>query len=81
MSSSVPDTSNSPSVPTQQTLLKTDFETIHSTRSTIESIFGLMERNLAILKSMYAEVIRQNRDAVFVFGLDHRLPIERKAEA
>jgi hypothetical protein len=70
MSSSVPDTSNSPSVPAQQTPLKTDFETIHSTRGTIESIFGLMERNLAVLKSMYAEVIRQNKDSVFVFGLD-----------
>lgn len=50
--------------------LKSDFETIHSSRSTIESIFALMERNLAILKSMYGEVIHQNKDAVFVFGLD-----------
>lgn len=64
------DSNQAPIHSVQPTDLKSDFETIHSSRNTIESIFTLMERNLAILKSMYGEVIRQNKDSVFVFGLD-----------
>lgn len=50
--------------------LKKNFSTIKDIRDKVTNIFTILESHLLNLKKMYAEFVENNRQNLFVFGLD-----------
>ena len=50
--------------------LKKKFLTIKDIRVKVTSVFNILERHLLNLKKLYAEFVENNRQHLFVFGLD-----------
>lgn len=50
--------------------LKTDFNGIIDIRSNIQNIFDVLQIRINKLKSIYGEFISQNKNQLFIFGLD-----------
>ena len=50
--------------------LKINFLKIKDVRSNVTSVFKILESHLLDLKNMYSEFVENNKQNVFVFGLD-----------
>ena len=50
--------------------LKNDFNNIIVIRTSVRSVFESLEQRIGKLKSLYADFIKHNENALFVFGLD-----------
>lgn len=50
--------------------LKKNFLTIKDIRDKVTNIFTILESHLLNLKKMYGEFVENNRQNLFVFGLD-----------
>ena len=50
--------------------LKKNFSTIKDIREKVTNVFNILETHLSKLKKMYSEFVENNRQNVFVFGLD-----------
>ena len=50
--------------------LKNDFNNIIHIRSTVKSIFDILEQRIEKLKNLYSDFIQHNENQLFIFGLD-----------
>ena len=50
--------------------LKNDFNNIITIRTSVKSVFESLEQRIGKLKNLYADFIKHNENALFVFGLD-----------
>ena len=50
--------------------LKNDFNNIIHIRSTVKSIFDILEQRIDKLKNLYSDFIQHNENQLFIFGLD-----------
>jgi len=50
--------------------LKNDFNNIIHIRSTVKSIFDILEQRIEKLKNLYSDFIQHNENHLFIFGLD-----------
>ena len=50
--------------------LKNDFNNIITIRTSVKSVFESLEQRIGRLKNLYADFIKHNENALFVFGLD-----------